>query len=350
MILADLAKTEDVGRITPKIVQALSDPVVLNGREFFVTASIGISIFPTDGDTIDTLLKNADTAMYHAKELGRNNVQYYSPAMNLKAMERLYLENSLRRALERGEFVLHYQPIIDLVTDRPVSAEALIRWNSPDWGLVSPAQFIPLAEETGLIVPIGEWVLRTGCAQNEAWRKQGLPPIRIGVNLSARQFTQPDLVKTILTIIQETGIEPYRLALELTESVLMNREESLTADMLQVTQMGVALMIDDFGTGYSSLGYLKRFPATTLKIDRTFIRDLTTDADDAAIVAGIITLAHSLEMKVVAEGVETAEQLAILKSLRCDQAQGFLFSKPLPAEEFESFMRNHPTLAPPTSH
>lgn len=332
LILDNLAKPGDTLNIAQKILTALSAPFNLDGRELYITTSIGIAVYPNDGKDYETLLKNADTAMYRAKEQGKNTYQLYSPALNAKVSERLALENSLRRALERKEFRLHYQPIVDLTTDRVIGTEALIRWERAEVGIVSPAEFIPLAEETGLIIPIGEWVLRTACAQNKTWQSAGLPPIRVAVNLSASQFHRQDLPQTIAGTLDEIGLDPKYLGLELTESIIMRNAEATAVALRQLNALGMEISVDDFGTGYSSLSYLKRFPVTTLKIDRSFVRDVTTDADDKAIVSAIITLAHSLKLKVVAEAVETEEQLRFLRSLGCDQMQGYLFSKPLTVE------------------
>lgn len=333
LILDDLAQPQDTSKVAQKILEALSEPFHLEERELFITASIGIALWPEDGENPETLLKNADTAMYRAKEMGKNNYQLYSPALNAKASERLALENALRHALEREELLLHYQPKIDLPTGKIVGMEALVRWKHPEHGLVSPAEFIPLAEETGLIVPIGEWVLRAACAQNKAWQKVGLPPIRIAVNLSARQFHKQNLSQTIIQVLREVDLDPRYLELELTESLIMKNAEATIAMLSELDAIGVEMTVDDFGTGYSSLSYLKRFPVHTLKIDRSFVRDLSSDPDDAAIVTAIITLAHSLDLKVVAEGVETVEQLEFLRSLKCDEMQGYLFSRPLPPDE-----------------
>ncbi|MCG3115519.1 MAG: EAL domain-containing protein [Candidatus Manganitrophus sp. SA1] len=333
LILDDLAQPADSFRVSQKILDSLSKPFQLEGQEVFVSASIGIAISPYDGAEIDLLMKHADTAMYRAKEQGGNNYQLYAPAMNQHATKRLALENNLRHALERGEFLLYYQPKVDLTTGRIVGMEALVRWKSPEAGMVSPAEFIPLAEETGLIVPMGEWILRTACAQNKAWQQKGLPLVRMGVNISVRQLQRQNLIATIAHVLNETGLDPNYLELELTESIIMKSNESTMAELRKLNLGGIEISIDDFGTGYSSLSYLKRLPIDTLKIDKSFVQDVTTDPDDAAIVAAIITMAHTLKLKVVAEAVETVEQLSFLRALKCDQMQGYLFSKPLPAEE-----------------
>ena len=277
--------------------------------------------------------------MYRAKKLGRNNFQFYTPAMNEEAMERVRIESALRNALERNEFVLHYQPQVNLVSGQVVGMEALIRWQHPELGVVAPHRFVSVAEETGLIVPIGAWVMRTACAQNQAWQDAGLGPLRVAVNLSARQFGAPDLLADIAAVLSETGLAPDRLDIELTESLFMSDVNLAVETLHGMKQLGVNLSIDDFGTGYSSLSYLSRFPIDVLKIDRSFVSDITRDASDAAIVASIIALAHNLKLDVIAEGVETAEQLDYLRRHHCDEMQGYYFSKPLPAAEFEQLLR-----------
>ena len=333
IILIDMARAEDVSKVAQKIVDTLSKLFTVTGYELFVTTSIGISLCPGDGEDAETLLKNADTAMYRAKGQGRNNYQLYSAALNANAFERLTMETSLRQALEREEFLLHYQPQIDLNTRQIVGVEALLRWHHPDLGLVSPTKFIPIAEETGLIVPIGEWVLRTACVQNKAWQKAGIQPIVVSVNLSARQFQQKDFLGVVNKALKESGLNAKHLGLELTESILMQKEWPIVAMLNELSSMGIELSIDDFGTGYSSLGYLNRLPINTLKIDQSFVNNVTKNPNDAVIVSTIITLAHSLHLKANAEGVETTEQSEFLRALECDSMQGFLFSPPLPANE-----------------
>lgn len=339
--LADIGHEEDVTGVAEKILNSLSKPFNLEGRELFITASIGISLCPEDGEQPEVLLKNADTAMYRAKEQGRNNYQYYSAAMNASSLERLMIETSLRQALDRREFLLYYQPQVDVVSQQIVGIEALIRWKHPAMGLVSPAKFIPLVEETGLIVPIGEWVLQTACLQNKAWQTAGFPPIRVSVNVSGVQFRQPGLIDTIRRVLDETGLAPQYLEIELTESILMKNEEKMIAAIDELHEMGVKISIDDFGTGYSSLSYLKRFAIHNLKIDQSFIRDITTNPDDAAIVTAVITLAHSLKLKVIAEAVETDDQLQSLRTLQCDEMQGYLFCRPIPAEEMTRLLKEN---------
>jgi diguanylate cyclase (GGDEF)-like protein len=338
VILSNIPHMQDVTRAAEKIVTALAQPFILEGHEIFITTSIGISIYSSDGEDRETLIKNAETAMYRAKEMNRDNYQFYSPEMNAKAVEQLSLENSLRKALGRKEFLLYYQPQVDIETGQIVGVEALLRWYRPDLGLISPADFIPLAEENGLIVPIGEWVLRTACEQNKAWQEAGFSPIRVSVNLSMRQFQQKNLAKTIARILKETDLDARWLKLEITESVVMHNAEETIATLHELKALGVHISIDDFGTGYSSLSYLKSFPIDTLKIDRSFVRDITTDTNDSAITKAVITLAHSLKLKVIAEGVETEGQLAYLRENQCDQMQGFLFSRPIPTTDFEKLL------------
>lgn len=334
IVLFNISASGDADVVAQKIMASFSRPFLLDKAEVFVTTSIGITLYPNDGIDPDALIRNADVAMYRAKEEGRNTYEFYVPGMNASAAKRLDMEVMLRRAVERREFVLHFQPKIALKDGRIVGVEALIRWNCGELGLVPPMEFIPLAEETGLIVPIGEWVLKTACAQNKAWREQGLPPLLMAVNLSARQFQQKNLMEMIAGVLDETGLDPRFLELEITESMIMQHAERSSAILRRLHEIGVQLSIDDFGTGYSSLAYLKRFPVQRLKIDKSFVRDITTDADDAAIVTAVIAMAKSLKLKVVAEGVETKEQLAFLARLRCDEYQGYYFSKPLPAAEF----------------
>ncbi len=356
IILGDVSSATEVANIADTILAALAKPIRVRDQELFISTSIGISMFPVDGSNSVHLLKNADAALYRAKERG-NGYEFYVSEMNAAAPERLALENSLRRAMDRGELSLHYQPQMDLVTGRIVGAEALARWNHPDWGMVPPATFIPLAEETGLIIPITEWVLRTACQQSKAWQTAGWPAIRISVNLSGRSFKQRDLASMVDRVFRETGLLPQHLDLELTESSLMEDVEATTATLGRLNAMGIQLSIDDFGTGYSSLSYLKRFPLSTLKIDRSFIRDLANDQDDAAIVKAIIALAHSLCLRVVAEGVETEEQLNFLRNENCDEIQGYYFSRPLPADAFAQFLAKqaasqastHTPVIPPSS-
>jgi len=325
-----------------RVIQRIKDSVVMpftvEDHEFFITCSIGMSVYPTDGKDAETLMKHADIAMYRAKEIGRNNSQFYTPAMNERALERLRLEGDLRAALEQDQFELHYQPQVDLRSGKIIGVEALIRWNHPEFGMVAPSRFISLAEETGLIVPIGAWVIRTACAQNKAWQRAGRGNLKMAVNLSARQFGQHDLVELIGLALAETKLEPQYLEIELTESMVMADVERAIEVLRKLNALGVQISIDDFGTGYSSLSYLKRFPIDILKIDQSFVRDITIDPDDAAIVASIISLAHSLRLQVIAEGVETAEQLDYLQGHDCDVMQGYHFSRPLPVDQLEQVL------------
>jgi diguanylate cyclase (GGDEF)-like protein/PAS domain S-box-containing protein len=334
VLLEELPQPLHVAAVAQKILAAVAKPYMLEAQEFHLTASIGISTYPADSDNMQSLLKNADIAMYRAKEQGKNNYQYYSAQMYVHSLERLELDSDLRRALERKEFLLHYQPRIDIVSGRITGMEALVRWQHPTKGLIPPMQFIPLAEETGLIVPIGEWVLKTACARNKSWQEQGLPPLRIAVNLSARQFAHENLLQDVSRVLDETGLNPAALEFEITESMVMHNPEHAVNLLTRLKAMGIHLAIDDFGTGYSSLSYLKRFPLDSVKIDRSFIRDLPGDADDAAITRAIIAMAHSLRLEVIAEGVETEEQLHFLRDHGCDEMQGYYFSEPVPEHEF----------------
>src|ERR1043165_5221986 len=328
--------TKDLIETIPPVSQVLKVSFDLPGHELFATASVVVSLFPLDGEDCQTLLKNAGAALYKAKKSGGANYQFFTADMHDLATRRLALESSLRRAIQHEEFLIHYQPRVSVDSLAITGVEALVRWQHPQVGLISPSEFIPLAEDTGLIVPIGEWVLRTACLQGRRWREQGFAPIQIGVNISARQFHDQDLTQTVIRILEETGWSPKYLELELTESSIMQNAE-FAADMLtRLKNMGVNISIDDFGTGFSSLGSLKRLPIDALKIDQSFVREATTDPDDAALVMAIITLAHNLRLKVVAEGVETEDQLRLLRLLRCDEIQGYFFSKPLPADKLVS--------------
>ena len=321
-----------------RIMEVVAQPLMIEGQPFSLSCSIGVAVYPGDGTEPDTLLERADIAMYRAKETGRNNFQFFTAAMNERLLERLRIENDLRKAIERDEFVLHYQPQVDLRTGQMVGMEALIRWRHPEFGMVPPGRFIGVAEETGLIVPIGSWVIRTACAQNQAWQRAGLKPMRIAINVSARQFAQPDLVQSITAALAETGMEAQSLEIELTESLVMADVERAISILRGLKAIGVHLSIDDFGTGYSSLSYLKRFPIDVLKIDQSFVRDIAIDPDDAAIAVAIISLAHNLRLQVIAEGVETEAQMLYLRRNGCDAMQGYYFSRPLPAAEFELLM------------
>ncbi|QGZ42189.1 PAS domain S-box-containing protein/diguanylate cyclase (GGDEF)-like protein [Pseudoduganella flava] len=326
--------------VVGRIMRSLAQPMTLEGKEFFVTCSIGVAAYAADGTPAQHLIEHADIAMYSAKKLGRNCWQFYQSAMNDEAQERLRIEGALRSAVERNEFVLHYQPQVDLATGRIVGMEALLRWQHPELGMVPPQRFIGLAEETGLIVPIGAWVMRTACAQAKAWQDAGLPPLRVAVNLSARQFAQPDLVASIEAVLAETGLPPACLDLELTESLFVDDVAQAVELLHQLKALGVKMSIDDFGTGYSSFSYLRTFPIDVLKIDRSFIADIASDADEAAIVVSIIALARNLKLRVIAEGVEAQGQLDFLRAHGCDEMQGYYFSRPVPAGEFEQLLKS----------
>jgi diguanylate cyclase (GGDEF)-like protein len=339
LVLSSIAERADAARLAQSAIEILKRPVRICGVDLHVSTSIGIAFYPADGTNAENLIAYADAAMYCAKQRGRNNLQFFEPGMDTATRERVKLESDLHAALALGQFVLHYQPKVDTATDYFHSAEALIRWQHPERGTIMPDDFIPLAEECGLINAIGEWVLREACRQCKAWQQEGLPPLRVAVNVSASQFRQGNLLAAIHEALSAAGLDPGCLELELTESaVMLNPEESATI-LGKLSSMGVLVSVDDFGTGYSSMSYLRRFPIDKLKIDRGFVKDLMTRADDASIVQAIISLAHSLRLKVVAEGVETLEQLDSLKSMGCDQYQGFHFSPPLPAADFGALMR-----------
>ena len=336
LILNEQANEEVVFRTMQRIAAKVAEPIVIDGKELYVTSSAGISLYPQDGRDVDTLLRNADAAMYRAKEHGRANFQFYTSEMNERVSDRLALENALRRALERREFMLHYQQKVDLRTGEIIGAEALVRWSHPEWGVVRPARFIPIAEETGLIVPLGEWVVHEAARQARAWLDAGLSPGVVSVNLSARQFRQENLVRTVSRILEETRLDPAALEMELTESMVMHNVETAIATLQGLKSLGISLSVDDFGTGYSSLSYLKDLPIDTLKIDRAFVRDIGTGAEseDGILAQAIISLGHALNLKVIAEGVETDAQVHFLKRHGCDQVQGFLYGEPVPPAEF----------------
>jgi diguanylate cyclase (GGDEF)-like protein len=339
VLMENCGNTAEIAACAQRLVEQLSVAYLLDKKDCHVTLSIGISTFPADGSDSQSLLKAADVAMYRAKETGRNNYQYYLPSMNIHTLERLELESDLRHALERGEFFLHYQPKVEVVSGMITGVEALLRWKHPLRGLVPPLDFIPLAEETGLIVPIGEWVLATACARANAWQGRGLPRLSVAVNLSARQFGDSTLLAKLTQIIHASGLDPAQLELEITESVVMANGECAVAVLEKLKSIGVQIAIDDFGTGYSSLAYLKRFPIDTLKVDRSFIRDIPADSGDMKITRAIIAMAHGLRLKVVAEGVETAEQLEFLRSLSCDAVQGYFLHRPLREDEVANVLK-----------
>jgi diguanylate cyclase (GGDEF)-like protein/PAS domain S-box-containing protein len=340
VLLSEITYPEDAAASAKKILLSLGAPHSIEGQDLHIDGSIGISVYPHDGKNAETLIKNADTAMYHAKESGRNNFQFFKADMNLKAVERQSLEGSLRRAIEREEFLLHYQPKVNLNTGEITGVEALVRWLQPDRGLVPPAQFVPVAEDCGLILPIGRWVLREACKQARAWQDAGLPPLPVAVNVSAVEFRDKGFVESVRSILSETRLEARYLELELTEGVLMDDAES-TASVLQALKaMGVHLAVDDFGTGYSSLSYLRQFPIDVLKIDRSFVNQITSDPDDSKIVSAIINMGKSLKHVVVAEGIETQLQRAYLQAHQCAEGQGYLFSRPLAAAQFAQLLQS----------
>ncbi len=336
IIVPGLQQSEDASQVAARILDAIGTPMQIRGQSFHVTASIGISIYPEDGDNGDMLLRNADTAMYHAKELGRDNFQFYTESLNAIVTERVQLESDMRRGLDKGEFVVHYQPQVDARNGRVVGAEALVRWRHPSQGMVAPDRFIPVAEDSGLIVPLGEFVMREACRQAAAWQRGG-EVLRIGVNISARQFSASNLLDTVRIALDDSGLGAELLELEITESMLMERPDEAARLLERLSDLGVRLAIDDFGTGYSSLSYLRRFAIDRLKVDQSFIQDLSHDPNDAAIVRAVISLAHTLNLEVIAEGVETTEHLAQLREWGCFDVQGYLFSRPLPPDEFERF-------------
>lgn len=338
MLLPEIRHGNDAAMVAQRILDTLSKPVMLAGHEIIVTGSIGIAVYPEDGQDVETLLKNADMAMYFAKREGRDGFRCYTESMNSSALRRLTLEKHLRLALEREELSLHYQPQVDVATGAVSGVEALLRWSNEELGVISPMEFIPLAEETNLIVAIGEWVLRTACAQARAWRDAGIPIPRVAVNVSVRQFAQTGFAAKVGKILEETGLEPSCLEIEITESVLMKDGDMALTTLRELKDLGIQLAIDDFGTGYSSLAYLKQFPIDRLKIDRTFICALNTDQQDRAIASAVISMAESMNLSVTAEGVETESQLCFLKSRRCGEAQGYYLSRPLPKEEVARFM------------
>jgi diguanylate cyclase (GGDEF)-like protein len=341
VLQTDIEETKDVVETIGSLSQVLKFSFDLNGQELFATASVGISLFPLDGNDSQTLLKNAGAALYKAKTSGGANYQFYTADMHEMASRRLALETNLRRAIHNEEFLIHYQPRVSVDSLEITGVEALVRWQHPQLGLISPSEFIPLAEDTGLIVPIGEWVLRNACLQNKRWQDQGFAPIHVAVNICARQFHEGDLIETVIRALDETGLAPEYLELELTESSIMKNADLAAGVLNRLKGMGINISIDDFGTGYSSLASLKRLPIDALKIDQSFVRDATTEPDDAALVMAIITLAHNLRLKVIAEGVETEEQLRFLHLLRCDEIQGYFFSKPLPVDAFVSLLESH---------
>jgi EAL domain-containing protein (putative c-di-GMP-specific phosphodiesterase class I) len=325
--------------VAEKIITTIARPFILLGQDFRITASIGISTYPKDGPDEQTLTKNADIAMYQAKEDGKNNFQFYSEKLNANSLERLTLESSLRHALERNEFRLHYQAKRDIANGQITGMEALLRWQHPDLGIVAPMQFIPVAEETGLIVPIGKWVIQTACLQNVAWQQQGLPHLKIAVNLTARQFGDEHLLRDVAAIIKSTGMEAGLLEIEIHESLLIHDIDRTLRILTALKAMGIKIAIDDFGTGYSSLSTLQRFPLDTIKIDRSFVRDVARPGDNSNLTEAIIAMGKSLSLTVVAQGVETREQVEYLRSHACDEIQGFYYNKPMSAHEFTALLQ-----------
>jgi PAS domain S-box-containing protein len=341
LMISDLHDVEDAALAAQEISRQIAAPVIVEGNEFGITASMGISIFPHDGSDPDVLLKQCGAAVNVAKSSGRNCYKFYTAAINQRAVLRLSIEADLRKSLEQNHFCLHYQPKVTARSGRVTGMEALVRWNHPELGVVAPAKFISIAEETGLIIPLGEWILREACRQVVEWRKRGMPLLRVSVNLSPVQFKDQNLLSNLTGILKDTGLPPELLELEITESLLMNDVEQTIILLDALKALGVQLSIDDFGIGYSSLSYLKRFPIGTLKVDQSFVRDVTHDQNDAAIVRAIIALAHSLKLKTVAEGVEGADQLRVLQELGCDEIQGYYYSRPLPAEAFAEWVTTH---------
>jgi len=342
IVVADVEGEAEASSIARRINDVLREPMTIAGRQMVVTASLGMAIFPRDGNDAVTLLRHADTAMYHAKESGRNNWQVYNRGMTAQALQRLDLEQCIRQALVNGEFQVHYQPQVLASEGKIVGLEALIRWNHPERGSIAPATFVPVAEDSSLIVPVGAWVLHEVCSQLRRWRESGLTCVRAAINVSRRQLDQQEFVDSVLTAIREAGISGDTVELELTESMLMSSDATTIAKLTRLRDAGVTFAIDDFGTGYSSMSYLKRFPIGCLKVDRSFVQGLPRSLDDAAIATAIISMAHSLRMSVVAEGVETPEQAAFLRSAGCDRLQGFLFGRPVPAAQIEPKLLQRP--------
>jgi diguanylate cyclase (GGDEF)-like protein/PAS domain S-box-containing protein len=338
ILLPHISGRHEVDQVAQKIRDRLEEPLEVNGRQHNLSCSMGIAVFPSDGREADELLKRADMALYFVKERGRNGFEFFHPSIEEKSLERILLENEMRKAMEHEHFHIDYQPKYALPTGKLVGAEALVRWNHPELGTIPPNKFIPIAEETGLIVPIGEWILRRACEQNRAWQAQGYPPFRISVNLSVRQFYQPDLVEKIREILEDTGLDPQWLELEITESIFADMDNAVPI-LQNIRDLGVHISIDDFGTGYSSFSYVKHLPVDTLKIDASFIRDVHTNKESQAIVRAILTIAQTLHLNVIAEGVEREEQLAFLHEEGCSEGQGYLFSKPIPRQDIEALLK-----------
>lgn len=345
VLLPELLDDAVPAEIANKILETIKSPIYISNHELFVTASIGIAVYPDDGDSVDVLTRHADAAMYHAKNSGRNNYQFFTKEMSARVSAQLTMENNLQKAISNNELLLFYQPKVSIKTGKIVGAEALIRWQHPDWGLILPDRFIPIAEDSGLIKSIGNWVLREACAQNRLWQDAGLPEIPIAINVSVAELHHADFMQEVTKVLLQTGLQPSSLELEVTESVAIQSEVAVIHDLNSLKDMGVRLSVDDFGTGYSSLSYLKLLPINTIKIDKSFIRDIQIDLNDAAIVTAIIKMSQSLGLTVIAEGVETQEQLTFLKLHDCDEMQGYLFSKPLPATEFAELLKQQKMLS-----
>ena len=344
VVLEDIAHVDEVVHMAQQVVDNFTEPFDILGHELFVTFSLGITLYPFDDGNVENLLRNADSAMYAAKAAGRNCYRFYAAAMTERVTQYLALQTGLRRALDKEEFFLHYQPQLEFESNRITGVEALVRWQDPDNGTISPAQFIPVAEETGLIVPIGEWVLRTACLQAKAWQEQGLPCVRMAVNLSARQFKDPRFPRRVLEILNEIGLAPQYLELEITEGILVDGLESVSAVLQNIKQAGIMISLDDFGTGYSSLSYLKRFPIDKIKIDQSFVHDVLTDLNDASLVRAIIAMARALRLTVIAEGVETQGVCDFLRAEGCDEIQGYHIARPMPAERVADLILQYNTV------
>jgi len=340
VLLSEVELSEDAAITARRMLQAVAQAHPIDQHNLHVTTSIGVSVYPDDGPNAETLIKNADIAMYQAKEGGRQSFQFFKPAMNARAVERQAIEEGLRRAIERREFALHYQPKVDLMTGAITGAEALLRWTHPTRGLISPTHFIPVAEDCGLILPIGAWVVHEACTQARAWKDAGLPAITVAVNVSAIQFRYESFLSELIAVLRKTSLDPRSLELELTESVLMKQTASAATILKTLRASGIRIAIDDFGTGYSSLSYLRKFPVDAVKIDQSFVRQISTDGDDTTIVKAVIGMARGLKLRVIAEGVETLEELAFLRAYQCDEAQGYYFSRPLPAQRFATLLEN----------
>lgn len=350
LLITNVTDTAELSEITRAISEVFEIPFSLDGQQVYVTTSTGISLFPHNGADCNTIMRNAVAALYRAKKQGGNNCQFYAADMNSLALKRLEMETSMRRAIENREFVVYYQPLVNMVSGEVVGSEALVRWQHPELGLLLPGSFIGLAEDTGLILDIGWFVMRAACSSTRSWQDRGFGRLRIAVNISARHFQQADFLDRLIDILSETRLDPTDLEIELTETLIMENPESAAILLGRIRDLGVKVAIDDFGTGYSSLSYLKRLPIDTIKLDRSFVMGATTDPDDAALVMAIVTLAHNLRLRVIAEGVETDDQVAFLRLLRCDEAQGYLFGRPVPPEAFEASMRVGPEATHTLSH